>query len=116
MIMSMEVTIDSLDPERSAEFWQEALSYRHLYTRPPYTVLGPPEGQTLPRLLLQKVPEMATGKTAVHLDLRVDDPEAEVARLQDLGAKVQWEVEETWTRWTTMSDPSGVLFCVCPQR
>ena len=114
--MSMEVTIDSLDPERSAQFWQKALSYLHLYTRPPYTVLGPPEGQNLPRLILQEVAEMAAGKAAVHLDLRVDDPEAEVARLQDLGATVQWEVEETWTRWTTMSDPFGVLFCVCPQR
>ena len=112
----MEVTIDTLDPERSAEFWQQALSYRHLYTRSPYTVLGPPEGEGLPRLVLQEVAEMAAGKTPVHLDLRVDDPDAEVARLLDLGASISWTVEEASTGWTTMSDPFGVLFCVCPPR
>lgn len=116
MIMSVEVTIDTVDPERSAEFWQKALSYRHLYTRHPYTVLGPSEGQLLPRVLLQKVAEITPGKTPVHLDLRVDDPDAEIARLKELGASVRWTVEEASTRWTTMSDPFGVLFCVCPQR
>jgi hypothetical protein len=116
MILSMEVTIDTIDPEGSAEFWQRALSYRHLYTRSPYIVLGPPEGHHLPRLLLQKVAEVTPGKTPVHLDLRVDDPDAEVARLTELGANVNWSVEEASTRWTTMSDPFGVMFCVCPQR
>jgi predicted enzyme related to lactoylglutathione lyase len=116
MIISMEVTIDSIDPEGSAKFWEQALSYRHLYTRPPYTVLGPPDGQHLPRLVLQKVAQMTPGKTPVHLDLRVDDPDAEVARLKKLGASVCWTMEEASTRWTTMSDPFGVLFCVCPQR
>jgi predicted enzyme related to lactoylglutathione lyase len=116
MIMSVEVTIDTIDPEGSAEFWQKALSYRHLYTRQPYTVLGPPEGQHLPRVLLQKVAAMTPGKTPVHLDLRVDDPDAEIARLKGLGASVRWTVEEASTQWTTMADPFGVLFCVCPAR
>ena len=116
MIKSVEVTIDTLDPEGSAEFWKQALSYRHLYTRQPYIVLGPPDGDNSPRLVLQKVEEMTPGKTPVHLDLRVEDPDAEVARLKDLGASVSWTVDEGWTRWTTMSDPFGVLFCVCPQR
>ena len=116
MIISVEVTIDTVDPDGSAAFWEKALSYRHLYTRHPYTVLGPPEGHHLPRLVLQKVAEMTTGKTPVHLDLRVDDPDVEVARLQALGANVVWTIDANPYGWTTMSDPFGVLFCVCPQR
>jgi hypothetical protein len=112
----VEVTIDTLDPDGSAEFWKEALSYQHLYTRPPYVVLGPPDGHYLPRLVLQKVDDISTAKTPVHLDLRVDDPDAEVSRLEKLGATVRWKKDEGWTAWTTMADPFGVLFCVCPQR
>ena len=57
------------------------------------------------------------GKTAVHLDLRVEDPDAEVARLEGLGARVAWRVDETdrgGSRWTTMAAPHGTLFCVLP--
>ena len=55
----------------------------------------------------------------VHLDLRVDDVEAEVARLQPLGATIEWTIDGTadgGSRWTTMSDPQGTLFCVCTAR
>ena len=117
MIRSVEVIIDTVDPEESTEFWRNALSYHHLYTRPPYTALGPVEGQLhLPRLLLQRVEEVSAGKPRVHIDLRVDDPDAEIARLEVLGASVRWKVEEASTQWTTMADPFGVLFCVCPAR
>jgi predicted enzyme related to lactoylglutathione lyase len=116
MAVSIEVTIDTVDPQASAAFWQQALGYELVYVREPYTVLVPPEGDVRPRLVLQRVPAVTPGKTPVHLDLRVDDPEAEVARLKALGATVEWVIEETWTRWTTMSDPFGVLFCVASAR
>lgn len=116
MTASVEITLDSLEPEASASFWLEALGYEHLYTRPPYIVIGPPAGDTRPRLVIQQVDQMSDSKTPVHIDLRVDDLEAEVKRLQELGAKVEWVIEETWTGWTTMSDPQGLLFCVCPAR
>ncbi|MGH3924309.1 MAG: VOC family protein [Pseudonocardiaceae bacterium] len=59
------------------------------------------------------------GKNPVHLDLRVDDVDAEVTRLRGLGATVEWTIDETadgGSRWTTMSDPQGTLFCVCTAR
>jgi predicted enzyme related to lactoylglutathione lyase len=116
---SIEVTMDSVDPERAAAFWSEALGYERLYERGRYVMLAPPPGDGRPRLVIQDVDEVTPGKTPVHLDLRVDDPDAEVQRLAALGATVKWVIDETelgLSRWTTMADPQGTLFCVCPSR
>jgi predicted enzyme related to lactoylglutathione lyase len=119
MTASIEVTIDAVDPDPVASFWEAALGYDRMYAREPYIVLGPPPGDARPRLVIQRVQSVTPDKTPVHMDLRVDDPEAEVARLLALGASVEWVVDETssgFTRWTTMADPQGTLFCVCPSR
>ena len=119
MTPSVEVTIDAIDADPVASFWEAALGYERLYEREPYIVLGPPPGDARPRVVIQRVPNVTSAKTPVHLDLRVDDPDAEVARLQALGASIAWVVDETpsgFIRWTTMADPQGTLFCVCPAR
>ena len=119
MTASIEVTIDAVDADPVATFWEAALGYDRLYEREPYIVLGPPPGDARPRLVIQRVMSISSAKTPVHMDLRVDDPDAEVARLEALGASVEWIVDETssgFTRWTTMTDPQGTLFCVCPAR
>jgi hypothetical protein len=119
MTASIEVTIDAVDSGPIASFWESALGYERLYERDPYIVLGPPPGDARPRLVIQRVSNVTSAKTPVHVDLRVDDPDAEVARLQALGASVEWIVDETPSgsiRWTTMADPQGTLFCVCPAR
>jgi hypothetical protein len=61
-----------------------------------------------PRLCFQEVDEAKVAKNRVHLDIRVADRNAEVQRLQDLGAIVSYEAEE----WTTMLDPEGNEFCL----
>lgn len=119
MMASMEITLDSIDPQAAASFWSEALGYGRLYERGPYVVLAPGPGDARPRLVIQQVDELTRDKTPVHLDLRVDDPDAEVERLAALGATVEWVVDETHlglSRWTTMRDPQGLLFCVCTAR
>ncbi len=111
--------MDALDAGAVASWWAEALGYGRLYERPPYVVLGPARGDARPRLVIQQVDDVAVGKTSVHLDLRVDDPDGEVDRLTGLGAAVAWVVDETrdgFIRWTTMTDPWGTQFCVCPAR
>ena len=111
--------MDALDPEAAASFWEQALGYGRLYERGRYIVLAPPHGDVRPRVVIQRVDELTRDKTPVHLDLRVDDPDGEVERLEALGASVAWVVDETdlgLSRWTTMADPQGTLFCVCPAR
>jgi catechol 2,3-dioxygenase-like lactoylglutathione lyase family enzyme len=116
---TIEVTMDALDAEVTADFWQEALGYPHRYRHEPYVVLVPDEGDGRPRLVIQGVDAVTPGKTPVHVDLRVDDPDAEVERLRAIGATVEWVVDDTASggiQWTTMADPWGILFCVCPAR
>jgi predicted enzyme related to lactoylglutathione lyase len=114
--MTVEIAVDATDLERVARFWEAALGYRRLYVRLPYVVSGPPEGVAGPRLVVQQVPEPPAGKSRVHLDLRVADPQAEVRRLVGLGATVEREVAEAGTGWVVMRDPEGTHFCVCPPR
>jgi len=112
---SLEITIDAVDLEDSAHFWQAALGYVRLYERPPYVVLGP-TGRSGTRVLVQHVPAVTSEKSRVHLDLRVRDPAAEVRRLESLGATQIEVVSEAGTAWTVMVDPGGTPFCVCPAR
>ena len=119
MTASIEVAIDALDADAVATWWGEALGYRRLYERPPFVVLGPHEGDERPRLVVQQVEAIVGGKTPVHLDLRVDDPDAEVDRMRRRGAAVAWTIDDRdadGSVWTTMTDPWGMLFCVCPAR
>ncbi|MFD0370571.1 VOC family protein [Streptomyces sp. NPDC059071] len=66
------------------------------------------------RILFQRVPEPKTGKNRLHLDLHPgpENREAEVARLEGLGAKVVRHVAEQGGSWTVMTDPEDNEFCV----
>jgi predicted enzyme related to lactoylglutathione lyase len=99
---------DDLGP--ATEFWSAALG---LAVRdgpegtPAYAALktGPDE----PHVLLQQVEH----ESRIHLDIETDDVEAEVKRLEALGAKRVAQVK----RWWVMEAPSGQRFCVVrPQR
>ena len=119
MTSSIEIVVDAVDAEAAAEFWMRALGYGRLYDRGTFTALGPPDDDPRPRVLIQQVDAVMPGKTALHMDLRVEDPDAEVSRLEGLGATVAWRVDETdrgGSKWTTMASPQGALFCVAPLR
>ncbi|MEV4946240.1 VOC family protein [Streptomyces sp. NPDC053755] len=66
------------------------------------------------RILFQRVPEEKTVKNRLHLDLHPgpDARDAEVARLETLGASVQRRVAEQGGTWVVMTDPEGNEFCV----
>jgi hypothetical protein len=59
-------------------------------------------------LLIQR---LGDGPARVHLDIHTDDLEAEVARLEALGA----ERVEFVHAWWILRDPAGLLFCVVPE-
>ena len=71
----------------------------------PYASIGVHGG------LRVEVQRIGSGTPArVHLDIETDDVAAEVARLESLGAIVH----ERRERYTIMTDPAGLLFCVVP--
>lgn len=66
------------------------------------------------RLLFQRVPEAKTVKNRLHLDLHAapGEREAEIGRLEGLGASVARRVKEPSGEWAVMTDPEGNEFCV----
>lgn len=121
-----DVTFDCRHPASLARFWAAALDG---YEVAPYdddelarlrsvgiddpeddpTVLVEAPGAA-PRLFFQKVPEDKVVKNRVHLDLRADDPAAEVRRLTDLGASVV--ADEPEASFVVLQDPEGNEFCL----
>jgi hypothetical protein len=90
--------------DREVEFWSGALD------REPSVIPDNPEyadlGQPVPgvQFMVQRVGAPAR----VHLDIETDDVEAEVRRLEALGAERVAAVRSWWV----MRDPAGLLFCV----
>jgi predicted enzyme related to lactoylglutathione lyase len=114
MTPTISLTIDCADPERLAAFWTEALGYRRVAAVEQFVVLAPAPDEAGPKLALQGVPEPRSTKNRMHLDLWVDDIEAEAARLQGLGAKRLRDepFAEHGLRWIQLADPEGNEFCV----
>ncbi len=102
------VTIDCADVRRMTDFWSAALGYRSGEESDDEAgdVFDPHDQDV--ELVFVRVPEGKMVKNRVHLDIGADDREAEVARLEGLGATMV----ETIRTWTVMRDPEGNEFCV----
>ena len=103
------VVIDCEDGElgSAASFWAQALGRAITKVEGRYADLADREGE--PLVLVQRVEH----PSRVYLDIETDDIEAEVRRLEALGAR---RVEQIRT-WWVMEAPTGQRFCVVrPQR
>ena len=119
-LRAIGVTLDSNDPERIADFWQQAIGDR---TRigdgdPNITLADPEVDRPLNHLTIQRVPEGKMAKHRLHLDLFVSDDEGAIAELVSLGATVLVPAEDPDQTMTTtvMADPDGGEFCVVCRR
>jgi predicted enzyme related to lactoylglutathione lyase len=106
--------IDVPDLERGAEFWIPALGATEdnipLGSREVYRKLRLPDSDM--RVLLQKTNDEKICKERMHIDLEADDVEAEVRRLEKLGA-IRWDhQQERGFDFWVMRDPWGNEFCV----
>jgi predicted enzyme related to lactoylglutathione lyase len=91
------------DLDGAAEFWSAALGF----PAKPSTELNYVSLSTGPNGLAIEV-QKVDHPNRVHLDIESDDVEAEVARLEKLGAK---RIEKKRT-WWIMEAPTGHRFCV----
>lgn len=98
------------DLEASTRFWSAAMGRAAKPALPEYpNYRGFEMRKGEPLMLLQQVDH----ESRVHLDIESDDVEAEVARLEALGARRLKKVETWWV----MEAPSGHRFCIVrPQR
>lgn len=96
------------DLESAARFWGQALGAPPNSSAgtagSPYVTLQVPEGD--PYLEVQSVDHASR----VHIDIESDDIEAEVSRLESLGATRVSDVRS----WVVMEAPTGQRFCVVP--
>jgi predicted enzyme related to lactoylglutathione lyase len=106
--------IDVDDLERAVHFWAAVLNAteepiattsRHVYRR-----LRLPDADI--RILLQRTDDQKVAKNRMHLDIETDDVEAEVQRLEALGAtRCNHQQERGYDFWV-MQDPWDNEFCV----
>lgn len=88
-----------------ARFWSAALAF-------PIPDDADPEGRYIqlvtPPDEVQVIIQRVAHESRAHLDVETDAIEAEVTRLEGLGARVESRKEQ----WVVMQAPSGHFFCV----
>ena len=114
-MIEVQINIDCADADALRAFYCEALGYRAHRESGTYVSCIPGAGAVGPKIVFQQVPEPKVVKNRVHLDLVVDDIEAESARFVALGAtRVSVEpIGEGGDRWIVMLDPEGNEICLC---
>jgi hypothetical protein len=114
------VTIDCADPAAVATFWNEALRWGGVAVDPggAGAICGSPTGGLYLEFI--RVPEGKVTKNRLHLGCHVttlDELDAEIARLESLGATVAWEEEfppavAASYRNVVLRDVEGNEFCL----
>lgn len=114
------VAFDCHDPDALAAFWSQVLGWARDDADPGEACLVPPAGDPAAasgiELLFLPVPEGKHGKNRLHLDLRPDDRDAEVARLEALGARRVDVGQGDDVPWVVLADPEGNELCVLGAR
>lgn len=110
MLKWEQVTIDAHDPVALGRWWADALSWVVVNDDPDVFEIQPAPAQC-PGLLFLRVSEAKSVKNRLHLDLRPDEQELEVARFLALGA-TRADVGQGEQTWVVLTDPEGNEFCV----
>src|SRR5215475_1400215 len=99
------------DLDAAADFWAAALGMRRDAADTPATAAYVHMQKSNPNGLDIEV-QQVDHESRVHLDIESDDIEAEVARLEKLGAKKV----KNFGRWWVLEAPTGQRFCVVRAR
>lgn len=114
MVIGMaQLTLDVRDLDAQARFWSSALGYR---------IDRAADGNVFLRssantgsqfsVWLQPVAETKRGKNRLHFDFDAVDPETEITRLLELGARRCDVGQSGKESFVVLADPEGNEFCV----
>ncbi|MET7484841.1 VOC family protein [Streptomyces sp. NPDC005538] len=112
------VVLDAYDAHELADFYQRLLGFVVREEEPDWVVIGPPDGgtglsfQTEPAYVPPLWPTRNPGEQQMmmHLDIEVDDLEAETARALAEGARLAEYQPQDDVR--VFFDPAGHPFCL----
>lgn len=107
------VVLDAEDVARAVAFWSAALGYarRDAAGDEDFVVLCDPRRPWV-NLSVQRAQGPKRGANRVHLDLYAEDQDAEVRRLESLGARrVPWAYPPD-ADFVVLADTEGNEFCV----
>jgi predicted enzyme related to lactoylglutathione lyase len=107
------LTVDSHDPRTVGRFWSAALDWPILFESDDEVLIAPFEERrpgVFPVLFFRN-PDAKRVKNRWHFDLAPDDQEAEVGRLEALGAR-RVDIGQGDVEWVVMADVEGNEFCV----
>jgi predicted enzyme related to lactoylglutathione lyase len=107
------LTVDAHDPAALARFWAAALEWPILFEAEGEVMIAPfNERQPgLHPMLFNRNADIKSVKNRWHFDLAPTDQQAEVARLEGLGAR-RADIGQGDVSWVVMADPEGNEFCV----
>lgn len=99
------VDVPAASHDEAVRFWSAALGHeaKRLEKHPEYAFAG----EVTPGIEFM-VQSTGDASSRVHFDIETDDIDAEVARLESLGAAVVDRIKS----WVVMRDPVGTVFCV----
>lgn len=110
MLKWEQITVDTHDPVALGPWWAEALGWVVVNDDLRIFEIRPAPEQ-YPGLLFLRVSEAKSVKNRLHLDLRPDDQDQDVARLLALGA-VRVDIGQGQQTWVVLNDPEGNEFCL----
>ena len=103
------IDFDPAHHDAAVAFWGGAIgdTFEQIERYPEYHGMRLAHNQI--SMLTQRLQD---GRSRIHLDFHTDDAEAEVQRLEALGAKRIREINGWWI----MEDPAGLPFCFIPDK
>jgi predicted enzyme related to lactoylglutathione lyase len=107
--------VDSHDPLALARFWSAALDWPIVQQDDDEVMVVPsrerPPTPGVYPLLFVRATDAKTVKNRWHFDLAPEDQDAEVRRLEELGAR-RIDIGQGEQSWVVMADVEGNEFCV----
>jgi predicted enzyme related to lactoylglutathione lyase len=106
--------VDCVDPPRVSEFWGRLLGVPVRTTGLPGWLRIGPTASGGPAITFQPVPEEKTGKARIHLDVWVDQLDAAIVLVGELGGGASSGEIHRYDEGTVvvMSDIEGNEFCL----
>jgi predicted enzyme related to lactoylglutathione lyase len=108
------VVINAEDHDRLVAFWKDLLGVEIAFSAGGAFTWLKPQREGGVALAIQGVPDPTPGRRRVHVDAYVNDVDAAVSRVLELGGSHVEDHESEGFAWKVMADPEGNEFCLVP--